>query len=149
MLQTFYQPSHSFRPSSWCYLFIMYFFFQVLRPLFIDIQVGTIATGLETAEYKVESGVSAVTAVECTRSGEAKAVGKAGQGQGQKSSTLGPWAPRPQALLLLSPDFRLGLGILWTTFYRSKVQRCCCPSVIKSEGFQSCIPPPPLAQVGP
>ena len=85
----------------------------MLRPLFIDIQVGTIATGLETAEYKVESGVSAVTTVECPGSGEAKAVGKAGQGQGQKSSsTLGPWAPQPQPLLLLSPDSRIGLRIL-------------------------------------
>jgi hypothetical protein len=64
-----------------------------------------------------------VTTVECPGSGEAKAVGKAGQGQGPKSSTLWLWAPRPQPLLLPSPDSRLELGILWTTFYRSQVHR--------------------------
>ena len=47
------------------------------------------------------------------------------------TGTLGPTPSAPT--LLLSPDSRLGLGIL-TTFYRSKAQRCCRPSVIKS-GF--------------
>lgn len=69
---------------------ILFFFFCF--SFFIDIQVGTIATGLETAEYKVERRVSAATAVECTRrSGEAKAVGKASQGQDQKPHTLIPY----------------------------------------------------------
>lgn len=56
----------------------------------------------DAAEYEVESGTSAGTAVECTRR-EAKAVGKASQGQGQKSSTWEPWAPSLCSCCLLIP----------------------------------------------
>lgn len=89
--------------------------------MFIDIQVGTIATGLEVLQNR--SGVSAERSARGGRAGEAKAVGEASQGQGQRLSTLEPGPHALKPLLLLSPDSRPGLGVLWATFYRSKVHR--------------------------
>lgn len=122
---------------------------QVLQLLFIDIQVGTIATGLEMLQKRrwrvecvcLQSQLSGVHKEE--RGGQSCWGSKSGPGS--RVIYTGTWAPRPKPRLLLSPDSQAMAGQLST----GAKQRCCCPFVIKAEGFQFCIPPSPLAWVGP
>ena len=93
--------------------------------MFIDTQVGTIATGLEMLNGRMEGGG-------CDRSDSGE-VCKEQWGRpklvvkqvcpGPDCLYTGPWAPCLKPLLLLSPDSRPGLGVLWATFYKSKVHR--------------------------
>ena len=82
-------------------------------------------------------GVTAVTAEKCARSsGKAKAVGEASPAWGPEVIIYtGTWAPCLKPLLLLSPDSRPGLGVLWATFYRSKVHRDVATLCDKARGF--------------
>lgn len=114
-------------------------FFFLLHLLFIDIQVGTIETGLETLQntkWRGGVGVSTVTTVECTRrSGKTKAVGKASQGLGQKSFSLEPGlhACRPYSWYLLTPGKGWEFSGQFST--RAKYTEMALPFCDKVRGF--------------